>query len=147
MKDYVVSHHLYFRLDGGDNVHATTKSSDYMYFFPKEESLTLAGNTTTKSFGYGVILLQLHVSLPPTPLAPVYYCPNSSHGIISLPALRHYNKIPMVTLHALTSLVIQYSRKSPQLSIPSTQRNLLDYLYFPLYKWKTTRHLTFPSIH
>ena len=138
---------MLFLVDGGANVHATTSMDDLIYFHPKKENLTLAGDNKTISLGFGIMLVKLHPSLPPTPLVPVYLCPNTTHGILSLPALRHYNNFKTVAIHSLQHIVLQNPKDQTPTTLPTTQHNILDYLKTSILSWNNIPQHNPPSIH
>ena len=81
----------YFHVDGGANVHATNDKNDFIIYYPHQSTLDLAAGNKTTTFGFGVILVRVSPSLPPIPLAPVFYCPEAPHATLSPPALRLFN--------------------------------------------------------
>ena len=131
---------------GGANVYATNNMNDYVYFTATKEVLTLAGNNKAQSYGFGVILIQLHPQIPLIPIAPVYYCPTATAGILSLPAIVHYNGFLSVTLQTSHSILFRHKIYKQPFRIHTEQNNILDYLTVSIYRKIFSPHSTVPMI-
>ena len=93
--------------------------------------MDLAAGNKAHTEGFGVILVQFSPNSPPTPLAPVFYCPQAPHATLSPPALRLFNKFPSVILDTLNSLSVTFRHKL-SITLSTSVHNNLDFLKLPI---------------
>ena len=133
-KCFVTNRYQYFHVDGGANVHATNRKEDFMIYYPHKCTLDLAAGTKTSTECFGLILICLSPDLPPTPLAPVFYCPQASYATLSPPALRLLNKCHSVLLDSLVFLTIT-SQTGHTVMFKTTIQNNLDFVKIPIQRF------------
>ena len=92
LKYFTIHHRQHFHVDTGANVHATTKKSDFLIYYPHKKSINIAAGHMAQSEGFGVVMVLIVPNQPPLPLALVYYCPNATTGTLSPQCLLLYNK-------------------------------------------------------
>ena len=121
--------HQYFHIDTGANVHATTDKRDFLIYYHHRRSINIAAGQSTQSEGYGVVMVQLSPTHAPIPLAPVYYCPKATTGILSPQCLQLYNRCQAPTHKLFKYLSIICPHQNKEIYLPTTPYTIILTLY------------------